>query len=293
MAAFKELDYTYSMLGKAMNYGLDNYSTPQLLAFAIELYNDGILTDEDLPNFPEDPGDRILYLLEMVVHREGIGDTLALGITHAAKKIGKGAEKYDHNTVKGFEQLPIKLGKLNPAYFLMIATAEKMAITQIEGSFPQDPLPTVEERQKFCDEWEATPDPKFKKYFMEWEKRSDFADDRTCEVVDWNETMHYVDDATGLCGFVSSFRGQFGGKVAYHLNNVPKFITLATGIELDTDGLWEIARRNRTLIRAINNRLGMRRIHDRPPEDHWAVRDEEYEQQLPLPGNNLLLIHRS
>lgn len=281
MAAFKELDYTYGMLGKAINYGLDSYSTAQTLAFAVELYEAGILTDQDLPNFPKDSGDRILYLMEMVVHREGIGDTLAYGVTKAAKIIGKGAEKYDHNTVKGFEQLPIKLGKLNPAYFLMIATAEKMAITQIEGSFPQDPLPTVEERQKFCDEWEAAPHgSKFKQYFMEWEKRDEISDDRTCEIVDWNETMHYVDDSTGLCGFVSSFRGQFGGKVAYHLNNVPKFITLATGIELDTDGLWEIVRRNRTLIRAINNRLGLRRIHDRPPEDHWAVRNEEYEQKL-------------
>ena len=47
-----------------------------------------------------------------------------------------GTEKYDHNTTKKFEQLPITLGKVNPAYFLMIATGEKMSITQIEGSFP-------------------------------------------------------------------------------------------------------------------------------------------------------------
>ena len=64
-------------------------------------------------------------------------------------QIGNGAEAYDHNTTKKFEQLPIKLGKLNPAYFLMIATGEKMSITQIEGSFPQDPFPTKEQREEF------------------------------------------------------------------------------------------------------------------------------------------------
>ena len=144
----------------------DSYSTLQVLAFAIELYEAGILTDQDLPNFPSDSGERIRYLLEIVVRREGIGDILANGVYHAARQIGKGAEKYDHNTTKKFEQLPIKLGKLNPPYFLMIATGEKMAITQIEGSFPQDPLPTMEEREAFVKKWEVVlPDEKFKRYF--------------------------------------------------------------------------------------------------------------------------------
>jgi len=92
--------------------------------------------------------------------------------------------------------------------------------------------------------------------------------------------MHYLDDATGLCGFVSSFRGQFGGGVVYHMNNLPAILTHATGTEFTKDDLWDIYRRNRNLIRAINNRRGLRRKDDRPPEDHWAVRDEAYEQQL-------------
>ena len=36
----------------------------------------------------------------------------------------------------------------------------------------------------------------------------------------------------------------------------------------------------RTLVRAINARRGLRRKDERPPEDHWAVRDEEMEQKL-------------
>jgi aldehyde:ferredoxin oxidoreductase len=92
--------------------------------------------------------------------------------------------------------------------------------------------------------------------------------------------MHYLDDSLGLCGFVSSFRGQFGGTTGYHVWNMPQLITLVAGIEFDKDRLWECFQRIRNLARALNSRRGLRRHMERPPEDHWAVRDEEYEQQL-------------
>jgi aldehyde:ferredoxin oxidoreductase len=280
MAAFLELDFSYEILGVAQEYGVDSYSTPQVMAFALELLEAGILTDKDFPGMPADSKGRFFYLLEKIVRREGIGDVLANSVSHAARQIGNGAEAFDHNTTKKFEQLPIKLGRLNPAYFLMIATGEKMSITQIEGSFPQDPLPTREQREEFVNKWEAVPDEKFKKYFLDWEKRSDISDAATCDIVDWNEAMHYIDDSIGTCGFVSSFRGQFGGDVPYHMNNIPQIISLATGIETDKEKLWKSFQRIRTLVRAVNVRRGLRRKDERPPEDHWAVRDEKYEQEL-------------
>jgi len=280
MAAYQELDFTYDILGVAQEYGLDSYSTPQVIAFALELLEAGILTDKDFPDMPTDSRGRFFYLMEKIVRREGIGDILANSVSQAALQIGNGAEVYDHNTTKKFEQLPTKLGKMNPTYFLMIATGEKMSITQIEGSFPQDPLPTREEREEYISKWEGVPDEKFKKYFMEWEKRNDIPDQAACDIVDWNEMMHYIDDAIGLCAFVSSFRGQFGTGVAYHMNNIPQVVSHALGIEMDKDTLWKTAQRIRTLVRAVNVRRGLRRKDERPPEDHWAVRNEENEQQL-------------
>jgi len=53
---------------------------------------------------------------------------------------------------------------LNPVYFLMYATGEKVNITQIEGQFPQAPFPTMEERENFIKDWIQVPDEKFKKY---------------------------------------------------------------------------------------------------------------------------------
>ncbi len=290
MAAFKELDFSYEILPVAIDSGLDAYSAPQVIAFAIELYENGILTDEDLPGFPEDVKGRFYYLMEKIVKREGVGDILAEGTYWAARKIGRGAERFDHNTIKKVEQIPIKLGKLNPIYFIWWSTNEKWNITQIEGAWPQDPIPTLEGRKAFVDNWVAPPSEEFKQWFLEWEKREVMPIERVCAVCDWSERMHYIDNSTGLCGFLSAFRGQFGGVPgahqligagpAYHIHNIPHFITLATGMEYDEKKLWETAGRIRTLLRAMNNIRGLRREDDKPPEDHWAVRDPELERKL-------------
>nr|WP_299982658.1 aldehyde ferredoxin oxidoreductase C-terminal domain-containing protein [Desulfobacula sp.] len=63
-----------------------------MLAFAIELYEAGILTDEGLPNFPKTGRERFFYLIK-IIHREGIGNILADGVYHAARQIGKEAEQ--------------------------------------------------------------------------------------------------------------------------------------------------------------------------------------------------------
>ena len=68
---------------------------------------------------PSDNEGRFYWLLDRIVRREGIGDVLANGTYWAAQQIGKGAEAYAHNNIKKHEQLPLKLGMLNPVYFLM------------------------------------------------------------------------------------------------------------------------------------------------------------------------------
>jgi aldehyde:ferredoxin oxidoreductase len=279
MAAYEELDFNYNMLSLTQEYGLDGFTTPQLLAFAVELYEAGILTDDDVPGFPPDTAGRFFYLVEKIVLREGIGDILANGVYWAARQIGKGAEAFDHNTMKKFEQVPIKLGTVNYPYFLMYATGEKMNITQTEGSYPQIPIADKEERQRFVDNWDAAPE-KFKKWYLDWEPRTHQSFEAAVNIADWNETMHYIDDAIGTCAFLSSFRGQFGGRPPYHIYNLPEFVSHATGFDLDDTSLWEIGRRNRTLVRALNIRRGMRRIDEKPPADHWKKREPENEEKL-------------
>ena len=282
MAAMSDLDFGLRIAQRATEYGVDAFSTPQVMAFALELYEAGILTEQDMPGMPSDTEGRFSWLLDRIVRREGIGDVLANGTYWAARQIGKGAEAYAHNNIKKHEQLPLKLGMLNPIYFLMYCTGEKINITQIEGQFPQAPFPTREEREEFVKDWVQVPDEKFKQYFLDWDPRGERSNpyyptiEASCEIVDWQETMHYIDDATGICAGSSSFPL----KPPYHIHNLPRVISSATGMDIDEAGLWEIAKRNRTLIRAINVRRGLRRKDEKPPEDHWKKRFPELEAKL-------------
>ena len=118
MAAFvDDLDFGFKIAQRATEYGVDGFSTPQIMAFAFELKEAGILTDADFAGCPSDNEGKFYWLLDRIVRREGIGDILANGVYWAARKIGKGAEAYDHNTIKKHEQLPLKLGMLNPVIF--------------------------------------------------------------------------------------------------------------------------------------------------------------------------------
>ncbi len=282
MAAMADLDFGLKIAQHATEYGVDAFSAPQVMAFALELYENGILTDKDFPGMPSDNEERFYWLLDRIVRREGIGDVLANGTYWAAKEIGKGAEAYAHNNIKKHEQLPLKLSMLNPVYFLMYATGEKINITQIEGQFPQAPYPKREHREAFVKDWFQVPDEKFKQYFLDWELRGENSNpyyptaQMSCDIVDWQEKMHYIDDALGMCAGLSSFPL----KPPYHIHNYPKFISSGAGIDMDEDKLSQAAKRYRTLVRAINISRGMRRKDDKPPENHWKKRFPELEEEL-------------
>ena len=49
---------------------------------------------------------------------------------------------------------------------------------------------------------------------------------------------------------------------------------------MDEAGLTKVAKRNRTLLRAVNVRRGMRRKDEKPPENHWKKRFPELEAKL-------------
>ncbi len=276
-------DFGFKIACLSDEYGVDGFTAPLVMAFAVELYEAGILTDKDMPGFPPKSNDndeeRFFWLLEKIVRREGIGDVLANGTYWAARQIGRGAEAFDHNTIKKHEQAPLKLSMLNPLYYLMFCTGEKINITQIEGQFPQEPLATRKEREEFLKDWIHVPNERIREYFLNWEPLSfpyNPSIQACCEIVDWMETMHYIDDALGICTFVSSFVM----KPPYHIHNLPHIISAATGLDIDEAELWKITRRNRNLVRANNIRRGMRRKDEKPPEDHWKKRFPELEKEL-------------
>ncbi|RLF39731.1 MAG: aldehyde:ferredoxin oxidoreductase [Thermoplasmata archaeon] len=85
-------------------YGLDTISTGGCIGFAMDLYENGILTKKDTGGIELKFGnsEAVVKLVEMIAKREGIGDILAEGVKRAAKIIGKGAERYAVH-VRGME----------------------------------------------------------------------------------------------------------------------------------------------------------------------------------------------
>lgn len=140
----------------------------------------------------------------------------------------------------------------------------------------------MEEREEFTKDWVQVPDEKFKQYLLDWEPRGEKSMpfyptvEMCCDIVDWQERMHYIDDALGMCSGLSSFPL----KPPYHIHNYPKFISSGVGIDMDEAKLSKAAKRYRTLVRAVNTRRGMRRADEKPPENHWKKRFPELEKEL-------------
>lgn len=76
--------------------GIDTVSTGASVAFAIECFENNII-DESITGglrLGWGKSEEIIRLTEMITKREGFGDTLADGVKRAAKKIGKGSERF-------------------------------------------------------------------------------------------------------------------------------------------------------------------------------------------------------
>jgi aldehyde:ferredoxin oxidoreductase len=78
------------------SYGLDTISAGTAIAFAIECYENGLITKADTDGIELTWGNHraIVAMTEKMAKREGFGDVLADGVRAAAAKIGRGTEKY-------------------------------------------------------------------------------------------------------------------------------------------------------------------------------------------------------
>ncbi len=92
---------------------IDTISVGGTVAFAIECYENGILTLNDTDGLELTWGNSkaIVKLVKKIIKREGIGDILADGSKIAAEKIGKGSEKYS------IHSLGQEIGMHSPLHF--------------------------------------------------------------------------------------------------------------------------------------------------------------------------------
>jgi aldehyde:ferredoxin oxidoreductase len=138
-------------------YGIDTISAGVTIAFAMECFDRGVLTEKDL-GFKLNWGDPggILKMIEMISLREGIGDVLAEGVKTASQKIGKGSEQWAMH-VKGME-VPMHDPRGKKGMGLAYATSFKGAdhessmhdeAFQRENVFPELGLTVAMDRKQF------------------------------------------------------------------------------------------------------------------------------------------------
>ena len=77
-------------------YGVDSISAGSIIAFAMECYEHGIISDKDTGGIKLTWGnaEAIIAMLEKMVRREGFGAVLADGVKKTSEKIGKGSEEF-------------------------------------------------------------------------------------------------------------------------------------------------------------------------------------------------------
>ena len=84
-------------------YGMDTISTSGVIAWAFEAYEKGALTKDDIGlELQWGDANAIIEMIHRIGRREGIGDVLAEGSREAARRVGKGTEKFAIH-VKGME----------------------------------------------------------------------------------------------------------------------------------------------------------------------------------------------
>lgn len=205
-------------------YGLDTISVGSAIAFAIECYQNGILTRSDVGmELRWGDGDAVVALAEKIAKREGIGDLLANGIMRAAAKLGKGAERFAIH-VQG-EEIPAHDPRFTPA----LAVTYRLDAT---------PGRHTQGGRAWIMGVDFLTDPREDKY--------DYTN--TGELQKQAMNMVHVVNSSGICLFAYlSYPAQF----------IPDFLTAVTGWEYTLDSCLALGERLANMRHLFNLREGL------------------------------------
>jgi len=212
-------------------YGLDSLSTGNIVGFAMDCYEHGILTKEDTGGMELEFGnaEATVELVHKIGKREGLGDILAEGVKRAAEKIGKGAEKYA-NHIKGLEMTGYDIRGLKTAA-IGYAVSFRGADHNRHGAYGVDLKGTVDR-------------------FKVEKGRSKFV----IEI----EDLYTIIDSLIVCKFSR-------GVYYKEYEDLSRYYTLATGIAMTSEELRRAGERINNLGRLFNLREGLSRKDDHLP----------------------------
>ena len=128
-------------------YGLDTMSGGATVAFAMQCFEEGLITKDDVGyDLSFGNGESLLRMIEDISFRRGFGEVLALGSYRAAEKIGGKAMEFVHHARK--QELPMHDGRVKTGIAFQYALSPRGAdhwVAQHDPFFAAEDSPGVTE----------------------------------------------------------------------------------------------------------------------------------------------------
>jgi len=227
-------------------YGMDTISAGSTISWAMECYENGVITKEDTGGLDLSWGnyESVVKLIEMMAKREGLGKVLGEGSWKAAEKIGKGSDRYvmcvKKQEIAGQEPRAQKSMGLASAvsargadHLYAFPVLDEVGFgKEIEERLGKEYLPEIADRLN----------PRYKGIMVK--KCEDF-----CRMI----------ECVGVC--------LYGTEIppVYYYGDIARALELSTGMKLNEKDLQMTGERVVNLNRAFNAREGITRRDDTLP----------------------------
>lgn len=227
-------------------YGLDTIGTGASIAFAMECFENGLLTLQDTGGLDLRFGnaEAMIGMVEKIARREGLGDWLADGSASTARKIGKNASDY-LATAKNQEA---------PAH----APQSKKSLALIYSVNPFGADHQSSEHDPYYEEGGAD------NYYqhlaeinLEKIQAPGTMDDEKVRFAFLTECFYSALDTYNLCQFVWG-----PAWTLYGPKDTAEMLSAATGWDISVDEILRVGERRLNMLRAFNTREGLTRKED-------------------------------
>jgi aldehyde:ferredoxin oxidoreductase len=235
-------------------YGVDTIAAGATMAFAIDCFEQGLITLDDTDGIELGWGkaEAMIAMLEKTLKREGFGDVLAEGSARASTRIGNGAEDLVI-AVKGAE-LPAHMPQVKPSLAVIYAVnpfgADHQSSEHDPGYTPEVVASSPDKYGKrMADIGLTDPQPE------------DVLNDAKIDFALKTQYAYSALDTADACQFVFGPAWQLLG-----MEELAGVISAVHGEELTVQDLMTLGARRLNMLRAFNAREGITREQDTLPK---------------------------
>jgi len=226
-------------------YGMDTISCGATVAFAMDCFEQGLITAEDTGGIELRFGnaEAMVQMVELIARREGFGDLLAEGAGRAGRRIGKGAE--DLAVVVKDHDLPAHMPEVKRSLGLIYAVNPFGADHQ---SSEHDP--------SYGDDFEYYQDRMAMLDLRDPQTERSLGPDKIRYAL-YTQQWYSLADSINVCQFVYGPAWQL-----YAPNQLVTMARAVTGWDVSLWELMKVGERRLNMMRAFNAREGFTREHD-------------------------------